>query len=209
MRKLYLVLSFVLYLTSLSHSQPSPVFKIAHNYFRSDPFQSEFSTFLTHLLNDPTLTDKILEKKTDTSLFYFQGTYTNYNPFFFKPTKVKVILVETSVPLDSLRADTVYTYQLFAYDNNSKQGVEELKKEFAKIFKHYKNGFPKNTYSETRSGTSLTGETYNFFDPFHALAPFALSWFGPDKDNEMCLVLTLRIATENNKAVLPISFYTP
>jgi hypothetical protein len=160
-------------------------------------------------LNDPTLTDKILEKKTDTSLFYFQGTYAAYNPFFFKPTKVKVVLTETSVPLDSLRSDTIYTYQLFAYDKNSKDGVEELKKEFGKILRHYKGSFPRNNYSATKSGTDLYGETYNFFDPFHALAPFALAWFGPDRDNEVCLVLTLRIATDNNKAVLPVSFYTP
>ncbi|MDP4263804.1 MAG: hypothetical protein Q8941_14850 [Bacteroidota bacterium] len=209
MRKLYLVLSFIS-LVSFSADSQSPVYKIVHSYFRSDPFQTEFSAFLTHLLNDPTLTEKILNKRTDSSLFYFQGTYTNHNPFFFKPTKVKVVLTETPVLVDSLHhPDTIFTYQLFAYDNDSKEGVHELKKEFEKICHRYKGDFPKNTYSETREGTELKGETYNFFDSFHAVAPFAVAWLGPNEDKEICLVIVIRMGLSNNKAELPVSFYTP
>src|SRR5882724_2982668 len=110
MRKLCLVLSFCLPVAFSLYGQ-SPVSKITHSYFRSDPFQNEFSAFLTHLLNDPTLTDKILKKRTDSSLFYFQGTYTTHNPFFFTPTKVQVILKQTPIKLDSLHIDTIYIYE--------------------------------------------------------------------------------------------------
>lgn len=208
MRKLSLVLSFLLLIIFPSHSQ-SAVYKIAHSYFRSDPFQSEFSTFLNHLLSDPTLTDKILEKKTDSSLFYFQGTYATHNPFFFKPTKVKVILTETPIPLDSLRADTVYTYQLLAYDKDSKEGVQELKKEFEKIYRRYKSGFTRDVYITSPAGSKLKGEGYNFFDEFHAVSPFAITRFDADENKEICLVLTIRMKSDDNKAVLPVPLYTP
>lgn len=208
MRKFCLAVISVLLLYCSSNGQTT-ISKITHSYFRSDPFSSAFSSFITGLLNDPTLTDKILEKKTDTSLFYFQGTYTNHNPFFFKPTKVEVILSETALQLDSLHADTIYSYQLLAYNNDTKEGMQELKKEFEKIYRHYKKGFAKNQYTENPAGSKWNGATYNFFVLYHAVSPFAITWFGPDENREICLILTIRMKISNNEAVLPIPFYAP
>jgi len=204
MRKFY----FLLFLASssyLSYSQEA-VPKIAKDYFRSDPFNSDFSEFITHLLNDPTLTDKVLEKRTDTSLFFFQGTYKTFNPFFFKPKRVEVVLTEVVIDQDSLPRDTIYAYELFAYDDATKEGTEEVKKEFDKIFHHYKGKFTSNQLSTKSDNDKTEGVTYNFFDRWHALAPFAVSWFGPVGHNEICLILTLRMDTYMNKAVLPMPF---
>lgn len=206
MRKFYFVLSLFLSVSSISHSQ-SPVFKIAHNYFRSDPFETEFSSFLKHLLNDPTIKDKILEKKTDTSLFFFQGTYTNHNPFFFKPVKVEVALGETTLKLDSLRSDTIYTYRLLAYNNDTKKGIEEIKKEFEKIHRRYKSSFSKVTYAESGPESKMQAASYNYFDALHGISPFGISWLGPSEDKEICLVITLRMKARNNKAILPMQLY--
>jgi hypothetical protein len=184
------------------------VFTIARNYFRSNPFNKDFSSFLSFLINDPTIKNKTMEKKTDSTLFYFEGTYTTHNPFFFKPKKVEVMLTEMIVPIDSLPPDTIFAYQLLAYDDDSKEGVQELKKEFEKIFRKYKNNFPRNQYSENSAKTKLPGETYNFFDPLHAVSPFAVSWFGPDENKETCLVLTIRMDVYKNQAILPVPFYT-
>lgn len=207
MRKFYLVF-FILLICSTSFSQSS-AFKITKEYFRSDPFQNEFSSFLKHLLNDPSLTNKVLEKRTDTSLFYFQGTYSSHNPFFFKPERVEVVLTESVVEQDSLIIDTIYIYQLFAYNKDTKEGAQELKKEFEKIHRRYKNSFFKTSFSENPDGNKLKDASYNFFDPFNAVAPFSVSWLAPDKNKEICLVLTIRMQTKNNKAVLPIPLYTP
>jgi hypothetical protein len=208
MRKFYLSLLPVLIIACTSFGQQAVV-KITQSYFRSDPFGTEFSSFLKHLINDPTLTDKLIEKKTDTSLFYFQGIYSNYNPFFFKPKRVEVILAETPIKIDSLNTDTIYIYQLAAFNTNTKDAVLEIKKEFEKIYKRYKNGFFKNTYAENLKESKLTEVTYNFFDPLHAVSPFALTWIGPTEDKEMCLILTIRIQISNNEAILPVPFYTP
>ena len=200
-------LFFSLLLNGISDAQA--VSKITKNYFRSDPFEGEFSSFMTHLLNDPTITNKILEKRTDTSLFYFQGSYNSFNPFFFKPKRVQVVLTELAIDLDSLERDTIFNYQLFAYDNDTKEGVGEIKREFDKILKRYRGSFSTYQYSENPAGSGSVGATYNFFDPLHGVAPFALSWFGPTEKKEMCLVLTIRIDNRYNQAILPVPFYTP
>jgi hypothetical protein len=206
MRKIYFLLFSVL-LYSASYSQET-VFKIAREYFRSDPFRGEFSSFIKHLYNDPSLTDKVIEKRTDSTFFYFQGTYTSYNPFFFKPKKVQVILTEMEVDLDSLGKDTIYTYQLLAYNDATKEGTEEIKKEFEKIFKHCKNGFPRNEYNELPPGDRFKGVIYNFFDNQHAVSPLAISRYDVPESKEVCLILTIRMDTYNNQAMLPIPFYT-
>ena len=212
MRKFYFALLSVLLLNLASFSQsPSPVSKITHDYFRSDPFQKEFSAFLSHLLNDPTITGKVMEKRTDTSLFFFRGIYNNHNPFFFKPKRTEVILTEMPVELDSLTTDTVYMYQLIAVNDNTKEGQQEVKKEFEKIYKRFKRSFFKNTYLENTRAGKVSGATYNFFDRFCAVAPFALTWLGPDNtdsNKEIALVLTIRMSTKNNMAILPAPFYT-
>ena len=208
MRKFYAICFSILIICCSSYSQET-IQKITHSYFRSDPFDKEFSSFLTHLLNDPALTSKTIEKKTDSSFFFFRGTYTTFNPFFFKPKRVEVILSETPVTLDSLTADTIYTYQLMAYNNDTKEGTQELKKEFEKIYKRYNRSFFNSTYTENPWETKSGGGMYIFFDRFHGVAPFSLSWGGPDENKEMFLVLTIRMDTYNNQAILPVPFYTP
>jgi len=205
MRKFY-VLLFTVIICYFSYSQ-SPVYKIAHSYFRSNPFETEFSSFLKHLLNDPSISNKILEKKTDTSLFFFQGLYTNHNPFFFKPVKVEVALGETVIKLDSLKTDTIYTYQLLAYNNDTKKEIEEIKKEFEKIHRRYKSSFSKVSYAENGPESKMQAATYNFFDDLHRISPFSITWLGPSVDKEICLVITIRMKTRYNKAILPAPLY--
>src|SRR5262245_9950042 len=119
MRKLYTgALLFLLLITSLSYGH-SPVNKITQNYFRPNVFHNDFNTLLTPLLNDPGISNNILEKRMDSNFFYFQGKYTNYNPFFFKPTRLDVILTESPVEMDSAVTGTIYTYQLLAYDSGT------------------------------------------------------------------------------------------
>jgi hypothetical protein len=204
MRKLYI---FILTLVVTGAHGQSVVKKITHDYFRSDPFETSFSSFLTHLLNDPGLTDKTMKKKTDSSLFYFSGTYSEFNPFFFKPKKTKVVLTELPIKISASKMDTVYQYQLFAYADESKNTSKDLKKEFDKIFKRYKGSFYKTSLTENPDSAKINSATYNFFEPMYSLAPFALTWAGPDASKEICLILTIRMNTKDNKAVLPVPFY--
>ena len=207
MRKRGLLLFSVLLICSAGYSQEI-VFKISKSYFRSDPFRSEFSAFMKHLVNDPFIKDKVIEKRTDTSLFYFGGTYTSdvFNPFFFKPKRMEVVLSEAPIKLDSTVTDTIFVYELFVYADNNKEGNEEITKEFDKILKRYKGHFLRSEHSENPPGAKLQGGTYNFFDHYHAISPFALALYGPTENKEMCMILTIRMDTHNNMAILAAPF---
>ena len=203
MRRRGLLLFFVFLFCSASYSQ-EVVFKIAKSYFRSDPFRSEFSAFMKHLLNDPFITDKVMEKRTDTSLFYFGGAYTNnvFNPFFFKPKRMEVALSEVQVKLDSTLTDTIFVYELFVYADDNKEGKDEITKEYDKILKRYKNNFYKSEFKQNPPGAKLQGGSHNFFDRYHAISPFAVALYGPTDKKEMCMILTLRMDTYDNMAML-------
>jgi hypothetical protein len=135
-----------------------------HAYYRSDPFKTSFSGFLKHLMNDPTLKDKVIHQKTDSSFFSFEGTYTNYNPFFFKPKRVEVLLEETPIIYkespDAI-IDTIFNYHLIAYSDNSTAGVKEIKKEFEKINRQYKKKFFDSNYAERKEGEEKKKESEN------------------------------------------------
>ena len=124
--------------------------KIAANYFRSTPFNKEFSQFLAHLMNDPTLIDKTIKKKTDSTLFYIQATYSSHNPFFFKGIKTKVILAEKEeMPADSTQEpQSVYIYQLIGYAPSGEDGIKDIKEEYKKIGRRYKKSFYAADYFE-------------------------------------------------------------
>ncbi|MBL7743278.1 MAG: hypothetical protein JNN00_07335 [Chitinophagaceae bacterium] len=206
MRKLCLFVALFLFISFVSFSQES-LAKITHSYFRSDPFISDFSTFLKHLLNDPTLADKEFRKKTDTSFFYFKGVYKNHNPFFFQPSKIEVVLTEMKIARDSAGTDTIYIYQLLAYTNSTDKENNGLKKEFEKIYRRYKGNFSSSSYVENPGGSTIPNGTYNFFNRLCAVAPFAITWVGPDSNSEMALILTIRMSTRGNRATLPIPLY--
>src|SRR4026207_2119633 len=80
------------------------IIDVTKAYYRSTPFDKEFSKFLSHLLNDPTLSNRTLQKRTDTSFFYFKGEYAQHNPFSFKAIRTEVILAETELQL----ADSIF-----------------------------------------------------------------------------------------------------
>jgi hypothetical protein len=205
MRRPFLLLLCII-IATFSFGQ-APMLKITGEYFRSEPFNTDFSSFLKHLLNDPTLSDKIIKKRTDSNLFFFQGTYAKHNPYFFKPTKTKVTLTEMAVETDSAQVDTIYNYQLLAFTEATTEGRKSIKKEFDKILKRFKSAFSNTTITENPDSTKMASTTYNFFANAYLVAPFALTIAGPSTSNEMCLILTVRMSVINNRARLPVSLY--
>ena len=181
----------------------NPIFKIAKAYFRSNPFNVHFSTFLNHLTHDPTLSNKTLNKRTDTSLFFFRGEYNGHNPYSFKADKVEIRLVEREVNMeDSLSTiDTLLFYQLIGYRYGA-PGMEAVKKEFSKFDRKFGQRF----YGEDsllKNGNEPIGMVKNYFllsETF--LSPVSISWA---KLDEMQSVFTImfRIKLTQNIATLP------
>lgn len=201
MRKLFLFL--LLFTAIVSHSQDA-VRKVTKNYFRSDPFAGEFSSFLKHLINDPTIKEKEFFPRSDTGLFYLHGYYSTHNPFFFKPKKVEVVLAEVQMKYsDSLPADTIMIYQLVAYSETSAEGIKDVKKEFEKMHRSIHKGFSNTNYHEQKSGEDVTAAWYNYFVMTHAVAPVTLLWGQTQGIEEAVLNITIRMKTSYNQATFP------
>ena len=208
MKKNLLSLFFILIVHTSSFSQEG-LLQFTKSYFRSDPFIGEFSSFLKHLMNDPLLKDKKTWTRTDTSLFYFSGVFNNYNPFFFKPKRVEVVLVEAPVQYsESMPADTILVYQLLAYAEGSHKGEQEVKKEFEKIHRQFNKKFYDSNFQELLIGSEIKGGVHNYFIGSTTIAPISVAW-GKLKENEFVLNLMLRIKTKENIAVLPATLYNP
>ena len=179
------------------------------SYFRSNPFIGEFSGFLKHLMNDPLLKDKKTWTRTDTSLFYFSGVFNDFNPFFFKPKRIEIVLQEVPVQfIDSIPADTILIYQLLAYTEGNTRGEEEVKKEFGKIHRKCNMKFYSSNFQDLQVGKEIKGGVHNYFLGSSNVAPLTVAW-GLWKENEFVLTLMLRLKTKENVAVLPAAFYNP
>src|SRR5690349_6969591 len=191
MKKNLLFLFFISVVHTSSFSQEG-LLQFTKSYFRSDPFVSEFSAFLKHLMNDPLLKDKKSSTRTDTSFFYFSGVFTNYNPFFFKPKRVEVALVEAPVQFsESMPADTILVYQLLAYADANDNEEQDIKKEFDKIHRQFNKKFSDSNFQDLKTGNKIQGGVHNYFISSTAIAPISVAW-GKIKDNEFVLNLMLR-----------------
>lgn len=180
-----------------------PILQIAKNYFRSNPYKTRFSTFLNHLVNDPTLSNKTLTKRTDTSFFFFKGEYGTHNPFGYKADRTEIMLAETEFALsDSLpTTDTILIYQLLGYRYGS-EGPDAVKKEFAKFDRKY----GKNFYNEDaglKKGDEMVGLVRNYFVLATPFSPVSIAWAKLD-DFQHVFTITVRIKVIENVATLPV-----
>jgi hypothetical protein len=208
MKKTLLLLFIVLLVATFSFAQDG-YYQLTKSYFRSNPFIGEFSGFLKHLMNDPSIQNKKTQRRTDSALFYFYGAYKDYNPFFFKPKRVEILLEEISVKYtDSLPNDTIFVYQLIAYADASK-GKQEVKKEFEKIHRQYNKKFSNSNSQDLKTGDEISGGLHNYFVPFAGIAPVTTAWGYLTHTNEYVLNITLRLTSSENRAILPATFYNP
>jgi hypothetical protein len=183
------------------------IFNIAKTYYRSDPFEKEFSSFLNHLMNDPTLINKTINKKTDSTLFFLEGIYTSHSPFFFKADHTKIILAEKEeVENDSLQyVNTTFYYQLIAYASPGEEGVRDVRETFEKFCRHYKKKFDGDNYKELKAEEKQVGEIRDYSLKYPGFYPLTVAWATANGQNDNIFALTIRFRVFENQAYLPIA----
>lgn len=179
--------------------------KIAHDYFRVSPFNKDFGTFVSRLMNDPAITEKKINLKTDSTLFFLEAVYTTHQPFFFKPAKVKVIISERETEPDSLQdAQPFFIYQLVGFAPAGKDGKTDVEKEYEKLVKRYTRSFDMNQPRELKDGNIITGEIRDFYFANVSFSPLTLAW-STNADNGNVFAITIRFLVLDNRAFLPIA----
>ena len=203
MKKIVFVLYFPLLFVGAGAQQSLK--KVSENYFRSPPFEREFNLVLKHLMNDPTLSNKNILKKTDSTLFFLEGDYSNHNPFFFKATRTRIILAEQELnPLDSLPASSLFVYQLIGYASKGEEGFKDVREEFDKFCKKNRISFAGEQVRNIMNGTEVTGNIQDFRVSSMNFFPLTAAWMGSPNGGENLFAVTIRFIVVENEAWLPI-----
>lgn len=204
MKRYFVIFTFFTFICFHAPAQQT-IADISKAYYRSNPFDKEFSAFLNHLLNDPTLTNKIVMKRTDTSLFYFRGEYTQHNPFSFKAIRTEVILSETELQLadSNYQTDTILLYQILGYTKEGKQGLDEVKKDYNRFNRKFGQIFFDMETRNLTKNNHVSGAISNYFVWHNLLSPLTIAWAELSEKDENVFALTIRIKVRENIAMLP------
>ena len=163
------------------HNEKVYMQKIIKNYFRSDPYQNGFGWFLKHLLNDPILINKEINKRTDSGFFSFRGQYKNYSPFSFLADSTEIKLMEKEFAAgDTLSLkDTLFVYQLEGY-SRGKSAAGAVEKEFSKFNRRFGKNFSTQS-SPIKNGTRITGVVQDYYIPGVQGSPMSVGWIELDE----------------------------
>lgn len=210
MRKVTLL--YLLLLIAAAGNTQTVIHEFSKSYFRSDPFAGSAREFLLHLTNDPDITDKVLNRRTDTSFFNFQGNYKKFNPFFFKPQKLEITLMELAIPSANSKEiqDTIMIYQLAAYAPLTEAGKKDVVREIEKLNRRYRKQFFKALHEDLNSPVTneVTGVAHHYFMPFHRMPPVTASWITDEEEKMYVVLLTMRLVIKGNSVELPTPFYS-
>ena len=204
MKKALSIIAFIFFLCQSLIGQENLFARIADNYFRANPFDREYSKFLQFFMNDPTIINKKIVKKTDSTFFSFTAEYKNHSPFSFVADRTEIRLMEKEMEFgDSISViDTVFIYQLLGY-KYGKGGEEEVKKEFNKFNRRFKNDFYTDQHSDILKNEEVVGGVINYFVLFADVSPISISWAKAD-DFQSFFSIVFRFKLRQNLAVLPI-----
>lgn len=203
MRKHYCILILLLFAaTRLDAQRQLP--EIAKHYYRVYPFDQDFSKFIQTLITDPGLTEKQVIKRSDTSFFFFKGTYKQFNPFSFLPARTEIILAEQVQQLsDSLPdQDTFLVYQVLGYTTAADAGATEVNKEYNKFNRQYRSVFDEKKNADLGENGVVNGQVTNYFFSVSYLSPMTVAWGKLPATGEYVFALSLRLKIRDNRSVL-------
>ncbi|ULT43396.1 hypothetical protein KRR40_08105 [Niabella defluvii] len=63
-------------------------------YYRVNPFQGNFSSFIKALTSDPSLLKKEIYRQTDTTGYFVRGQYEVFNPYSINANKVDMLFMK-------------------------------------------------------------------------------------------------------------------
>jgi hypothetical protein len=176
-----------------------------NHYFKANPFEQPFGSFLSSLLTDHHFIKDELNKRTDSNFFFLRGHYTDFSPvaFTLKKTEIRVAEVEFN-HADSLHTlDTMIVYQLLCITDSTDKGKDQVKKEFIRFQRRFGNDFTSNEYKYTNGADGQPGmELYNYYFSIYSISPITVAWGKMIDGKDYVFTLTLRMKQVENQAAL-------
>jgi hypothetical protein len=176
--------------------------ELAAPYFKTVPYNKSFSAFLQEVINDPELQDKKVSRRTDTTFFYVSGVYQRYNPFLYRPTKVKLIIAESEFTYSdtSQYRDTVVYYQMVVTTDTTEKAKQFVQKEYNRLLRKAGRSFTHQTYGLGQNNSAEEGEITNSFIAPFAVSPLTFAWGRETTTHEYAFSLSFRMKVNENRA---------
>ena len=196
-----LLLPFFILIACIAHSQ-SAVELVSKKYFRTQPFDLRFSSFVASLQQDPWFTQQAYHRRTDSNFFFLSGTYKNFNPFDYTPKELRLIVAEDEIiHVDSLATrDTIINLQIMGVTDTGIINRKAVEKEFKRFHNTKGRHFTSNTH-ETFKGV---GEAYNYFVSPFSISPVTIAW-GRLETHQYTFVITIRFKLIENSATYVVA----
>ncbi|MGC4038857.1 MAG: hypothetical protein QM764_23065 [Chitinophagaceae bacterium] len=200
--KLLLLATFVCFIGN-ANAQYDEINKVFNRYFPANPFKNEFTTFFKKLKTEPALVNKVLTRRTDSTLFSFKGNHNHYEWEGFVFTDAEFILEEVPFNTNSVAyaADTIMQYKVICYCFGGATGLA-IVKDALKNFDDTMEAYPYSDYI-TKNGT-VVGIAYNYHYGSLAVSPITASWMKIDEDKS-AFSITVRLKLKQNM----LEFYQP
>ena len=202
MKRIIILIAATLFFATQIFSQVQ-LGKVVEKYYRVNPFEGSFPAFVKALSSDPELQDKVLIPKSDTSTYFLKGNYKVFNPFNMNAQKVEMVFSEQDLELGSkniLTSHTVYTYQILAYFNDTKQNREQIVKEYNKIRKQLRKDMAIDISTLKGFQNIEDGEIANFYYSNSPIYPITLSWQTLTKSKHIAITIVCKLLVYNNRA---------
>lgn len=196
-----LVLAFNVHACASSQEQ---FVKLVKEFYRVNPLEGKFSTFIYTLSEDPDLQDKQLIRKTDTSNFFLRGTYKIFNPFGTNANKVEMVFTEQQVEevvknIQSLQ--TVYTYQMLAYFDDTEANRKLIVKDYNQLKRRLRGEMKSRITNLNGLQQVEAGEIADYYYADSYVYPITLSWQTLSKSKKLALTLITKFEVMQNRAV--------
>ena len=194
MKKILLPVFILLFYTA---SSQSPIQSVSKIYFRINPFDIRFSSFVTSLQQDPWFSLEIYHRRTDSNFFFLTGTYKNFNPFRYLPKELRLVVAEEQIiHADSLKTrDTVINLQIMGVTDTGIVNSKAVEKEFKRFHSNQADRFSGTTQGIVEG----TGAIYNYFISPFSIAPVTIAW-GLLETNQYTFTITIRFKLKENMA---------
>jgi len=201
MRKTAIIILIVL--PFLIHAQ-NPIQPVLKSYFRTNPFDINFSTFIISLQKDPWFSIEEYSRRTDTTFFFLTGTYKNFNPFKYQAKEIRLSIAEQQLEFtDSLHSlDTIINIQIQGFTDITPGNRNLILKEYNRFQNKFADSFWKGSYDKIENEGNLIAEAVNLFIYPFSISPITFAWGEIKETKELTFTITLRCKIRENIANL-------
>ena len=174
----FILFSHDLILYSQTEKQKIKLLEITQQYFRTNAADQYISQTIEDFKKAGFVTDTLISK-TDSSLFYYRGYSTSFNPFRIPASKVEIQFRENKIQISGEKTarDTVLILQILGITDSTDENKNRIMEELRRISKDFISVFP--FFNHGRSAKKAK-RPYEFFDfkIFSAPYPTIILGFG-------------------------------